>query len=58
MPSQKQVADLLKRLGDASEKFAIASLALGAYDGNIYAGLVGLAFFTVCIILTYIGGAR
>jgi hypothetical protein len=54
----KQVTDLLKRFGDASEKFAIASLAIGAWEGNLAAALIGLAFFSICITLTTIGGAR
>jgi len=58
MLNREQWTVLLKRLADASEKFAIASLAIGAYQGNLVAGLFGLAFFAVCLIFTIIGGAR
>ena len=58
MLKQKQITDLLKRLADASEKFAIASLALAAYQGNTEAGMIGLVFFTGCLIMTLAGGAR
>ena len=56
--NDEQWKDLLKRLADASEKFAIASLAIGAYQGNLIAGLIGLAFLAVCIILSIKGGAK
>jgi hypothetical protein len=44
-------------MADASEKFAIASAAIGAYEGLKAAFFVGLAFLLVSLILT-IRGAR
>lgn len=55
MQRRKQVCAIAKRLADVFEKFAVASFALGAYQGHISAGVIGLAFLVMSLILTWRG---
>lgn len=55
MSHRNKICATAKRIADASEKFAVASFAIGAYQGNIGAGFIGLAFLAVCLILTWRG---
>ena len=55
MLNERQREAAIKRIADASEKFAIASAALGVYEGITGAVLLALAFLTVSIILTVRG---
>jgi hypothetical protein len=49
---------MVKRLADASEKFAVASFAIGAYQGNEEAGAAGLAFLLVTSLILTKGGEK
>jgi hypothetical protein len=53
---QKQA--IAKRLADAAEKMGVAGMALGAYQGNVLAGLLGLGVFLSSIFLTWRFAAR
>ena len=50
--AEKQKVVLYKRVADVSEKFAVASFALAAYEENMLAGIVGLVFLIACLIIT------
>jgi len=45
----------IKRIADASEKFAIVSAALGVYEGKVVAMFFAIAFLAMSIILTVRG---
>ena len=45
----------IKRIADASEKFAIVSAALGVYESNTGAMFFTVAFLVVSVILTVRG---
>jgi hypothetical protein len=57
MLTKNQLEAAAKRIADASEKFAIASAALGVYGDNTWAILVAALCMAVSIFLS-LRGAR
>lgn len=53
MRNCKKEDAVAKRIADAAEKMGVAGMALGAYQGNLLAGLLGFGIFLYSVYPTW-----
>ena len=53
MLNDKQKELLAKRIADASEKLAVAGIALGVYQENAFAAFVGGLILAFSLVITW-----